>query len=168
MKTYLLALILAALAPAPSEPASRQEWHKNAIIIPRAPSPAVASLEAIDEDAGGIAFIDGVIPGLVCPMHGEGISGKVGLALAGWWGRGAGHHIMIDVTYGCLKGCTWLVCENVSQPEPDGPQPIPPRAQRAANGVRPECVFTLSPASINVPYTASDSAITVTATKDHP
>jgi len=165
MNSYLLALVLAALAAAPNPTGARRESRE----IP----PLLSPVES-EPDDNTIAFVDGVIPGLVCPMHAGDICGKVALAPAGWWGRGAGHHIMIDVTYGCLAGCTWLVRESVSQPEPESPpafQRLPPRAQRAgilpARSIRPECVFTLSPSSINVPATASASSVTVIAEKVH-
>jgi len=125
MKTDLLSFVLAVLGAlaAPSNPAT-----------PAPSPPPPQKFEEIDEDGdgGGIAFVDGVICGLVCPTcQANDSCGKVAAAPAGWWGSGAGHHLMIDVTYGCLAGHTWLVRESYSQPEPGGPQPLPPRAQRA-------------------------------------
>jgi len=156
MKTYLLSLILAALA-APS---------------PDIASPPAASLEE-NEDDNQIAFVNGIEPGLVCPMHGPDISGKVALAPSGWWGRGEGRHIMIDVTYGCLQGCTWLVRESVSQPEPGGWHRLPPRAERGSlplgRGSLPlgpgACVYSISPTGVAVTSQGGTFTVTVSAEK---
>jgi len=67
-------------------------------------------------------FIDGVIHGLVCPVCQQfDISGKVSLTSAGWWGHGADHHVMVDVTYGCANGHRWTVRESSLMPEPELP-----------------------------------------------
>jgi hypothetical protein len=160
MKTYLLSLILAALAAVPDQLA------KNLAVADIA-SPPVASLEENDDD-NTIAFVNGIEPGLVCPMHGPDISGKVALAPSGWWGRGERRHIMIDVTYGCLQGCTWLVRESVSQPEPDSFHRLPPRAQRdqQAHTIGPgACVYSISPTGVAVSSQGGTFTVTVSAAK---